>query len=101
MPFGPRTSRIQDGPWHCRGGWWTELTDRAQIRAKVAVYIREFKKRVKALGNCQTSESSTFTFGGQDGRKRQFASVGGDESDKVGGKVMRTEHGVTSFFCGS
>ncbi|KAL3929377.1 MAG: hypothetical protein SGARI_004764, partial [Bacillariaceae sp.] len=31
--------------WDSRGGWWIEMKDRSQIRTKVAVHIREFKKR--------------------------------------------------------
>jgi hypothetical protein len=57
--------------WDKGAGWYTTLKDECQIREKVALYFREFKKRVRATANLQTEESSTFKFQQQDGRKRK------------------------------
>jgi hypothetical protein len=62
--------------WDKSAGWYTALTDESQIREKVAVYFREFKKRVRAMGNHQIEESSTFKFQQQDGRKRKHYEHG-------------------------
>jgi hypothetical protein len=84
--------------WYSRGGWWSELNDRSQIRSKVAVYIREFKKRVKAMGNRRVNESSTNKFEDQDGRKRSRASICGDGSTGVVGKTTRVDQGQEDCF---
>jgi hypothetical protein len=57
--------------WDKQAGWYTPLTNESRIREKVAVFIREFKKRVRAMGNLQEEESSTSKFEQQDGRKRR------------------------------
>jgi hypothetical protein len=57
--------------WDKQTGWYTTLTNENVIRDKVAVYIREFKKRVRAMGNRQEEESSTSKFEQQDGHKRR------------------------------
>jgi hypothetical protein len=57
--------------WDKQAGWYTVLTNESRIREKVAVYIREFKKRVRAMGNRQEEESSTTKFEQQDGKRRR------------------------------
>jgi hypothetical protein len=54
-----------------KGGWWTELKDRAQIRTKVAVSMKDHSKRMQALHNVQSTYSSTYQFERQDWRKRK------------------------------
>jgi len=61
--------------WDNRG-WWKETTDRSQIRSKVAVSLKEHKKRAFARNNIQTSESSTYKFERQDLRKRKRSDDG-------------------------
>jgi hypothetical protein len=61
--------------WDNRG-WWVELLDRNQIRSKVAVSLKEHKKRVLMQKNLQSNPSSTFEFERQDGRKRKRAMDG-------------------------
>ncbi|KAL3935648.1 MAG: hypothetical protein SGARI_002886 [Bacillariaceae sp.] len=56
--------------WSSRG-WWIELKDRHQIRAKVAVSIKDHSKRIHAMRNVQTPICSTFQFERQDFRKRK------------------------------
>ena len=60
--------------WNSRG-WWNELTDRMQIRAKVAVSIKDHSKRIQAMRNLQTPSCSTFQFERQDFRKRKRADT--------------------------
>jgi len=50
--------------WDKRG-WWTTLTDPAQIQFKVSVAYRDYKKKNK--GKIQSHNSSTFAFQEQDG----------------------------------
>lgn len=57
--------------WDKDLGWYVQLTNESQIREKVAVYMREFKKRVRAMGNHQVNESSTEKFQQQNGGKRR------------------------------
>ncbi len=52
-------------------GVWKQLTDKQQIRAKVAIALKDHKRRMRALANCKENESSTIKFEGQDGRKRK------------------------------
>jgi hypothetical protein len=52
-------------------GTWTELTDRGAIRHKIATYFKEFRRKIKAHQQIQTSQSSTKEFEGQDGRKKK------------------------------
>jgi hypothetical protein len=56
--------------WDKQGGW-KHLQDRNQMRSKVAVSFKLFKKQLKAHQNCQVNESSTYKFERQDGRKRK------------------------------
>ena len=56
--------------WNNRG-YWNELKDRAQVRAKVAVSIKDHSKRIQAMRNIQTPRCSTFQFERQDLRKRK------------------------------
>lgn len=63
--------------WDCRflswerQGWWVEITERNAKRIKVAVAMKEHKKRIQARQNCQTSDSSTGKFEAFDRRKRK------------------------------
>jgi hypothetical protein len=52
-------------------GWWKQMTDKQQIRSKVANAFKDHKRRVKALSHCQVAQSSTFKFARQDGTKRK------------------------------
>ena len=52
-------------------GTWTELTDRAAIRHKIATYFKEFRRKVKAQQQIQMCQSSTHEFEAQDGRTRK------------------------------
>jgi hypothetical protein len=63
--------------WDKQAGWYTTLKDEGRIRQKVAVYIREFKRRVRAMSNRQEEESSTSKFENQDSIKRRRTN--GDE----------------------
>lgn len=65
--------------WDKRG-WWKETTDRAQIRSKIAVSLKEHKKRVVARKNVQHNTSSTYQFERQDGGKRKRAEDGSEPS---------------------
>jgi len=66
--------------WDKRG-WWTPLTDRAEIRNKVAISLRGYNKQRKADDNRQYFKSSTTAFEGQDGKKRAKRMLSDDESD--------------------
>jgi hypothetical protein len=50
---------------------WRNLTDPVDVRHKVAVSMRDHCKRNKERARVQNSESSTFQFASQDGRKRK------------------------------
>ena len=52
-------------------GTWTELTDRAAVRHKIATYFKEFRRKVKAQQQIQINQSSTHEFEAQDGRQRK------------------------------
>lgn len=65
--------------WDKRG-WWTKTTDRSQIRSKIAVSLKEHKKRVVAYKNVQHTTSSTYQFERQDGGKRKRAEDGSEPS---------------------
>ncbi len=52
-------------------GTWTELTDRAAVRHKIATYFKEFRRKMKAQQQIQMNPSSTHDFEAQDGRKRK------------------------------
>ncbi|VEU41737.1 unnamed protein product [Pseudo-nitzschia multistriata] len=53
--------------WDKRG-WWTKLTDPAQMQFKVSVSYRDYKKKNK--GRTQISNSSTFVFQQEKKRRR-------------------------------
>jgi hypothetical protein len=65
--------------WDKRG-WWKVTSDRAQIRSKVAVSLKEHKKKVIAKTNVQFNSSSTYQFERQDGGKRKRAEDGSEPS---------------------
>lgn len=65
--------------WDKRG-WWKVATDRAQIRSKIGVSLKEHKKRVIAKKNVQYSASSTYQFERQDGGKRKRGDDGTEPS---------------------
>jgi hypothetical protein len=56
--------------WDNRG-WWVQLHDRKEIRAKVAISFKEYKKKLNSQKNRRVNESSTYDFERQDGRKRK------------------------------
>ncbi|KAG7373943.1 hypothetical protein IV203_013038 [Nitzschia inconspicua] len=56
--------------WDNRG-WWVQINDRAVIRAKVAVSMKDHTKRIHALQNVQSPQCSTYKFERQDLRKRK------------------------------
>jgi hypothetical protein len=66
--------------WDKRG-WWTVITDRSQIRSKVAVSLKEHKKRVQAQKNIQVMASATYQFERQDGKKRKRLEDGSEPSE--------------------
>lgn len=66
--------------WDKRG-WWTPLTDRTEIRNKVAISLRGYNKQRKADENRQYFKSSTTAFEGQDGKKRAKRMMSEDLSD--------------------
>jgi hypothetical protein len=63
--------------WNCRflswdrQGWWSEITDQNARRIKIAVAMKEHKKRLQARRNCQQSNSSTNKFESDYGKKRK------------------------------
>ena len=67
--------------WNSKTGSWSVMKDHAQIRNKIAVCFREQRKKRSAHRNCQQSESSTFKFQRQDGKRIR---VSGDEGGRVG-----------------
>ena len=55
-----------------RQGWWYEITSQNAKRIKIAVAMKEHKKRLLARQNCQQSSSSTNKFSlSTDGKKRK------------------------------
>ena len=52
-------------------GYWVPVLDRAQVRQKVAVCLKDHTRRLQALKNQQISRSSTSRFEDQDARKRK------------------------------
>jgi hypothetical protein len=65
--------------WDKRG-WWKVTTDRSLIRSKIAVSLKEHKKRVVAHTKIQHISSSTYKFERQDGGKRKRAEDGSEPS---------------------
>eukprot|EP00536_Pseudo-nitzschia_multiseries_P008763 jgi/Psemu1/305972/fgenesh1_kg.229_\ len=56
--------------WDNRG-CWREMTNRNQIRTKVAGALKDHKRRLKARQNLAMNNSSTFKFEGQDNGKKK------------------------------
>jgi len=55
-----------------RQGWWYEITERNAKRIKIAVAMKEHKKRIQARQNYQQNNSSTTKFSlSMDGKKRK------------------------------
>jgi hypothetical protein len=54
---------------------WQNLTDPTAVRNKVAVSMRDHCKRRKDRAKVQNTESSTFQFASQDGKKRRQSDV--------------------------
>lgn len=52
-------------------GYWTVLSDRAQINSKVTASIRDFNRWKSATNNIQSLDSSTLIFEEQQGQKRR------------------------------
>jgi hypothetical protein len=65
--------------WVPSKGCWTPMLDRSQIRVKVALTLRDFKKVIQAAQNRQMNSSSTYRFERQDGRKRQRTGEKGED----------------------
>jgi hypothetical protein len=57
--------------WDRQRGCWMTITDRSQMRLKVALTMRDFKKVVQAANLSQAIASSTYKFERQDGGKRK------------------------------
>jgi hypothetical protein len=77
------------------GGWWVELKDRAQVRAKVAVSMKDHSKRIQALRNVQATSCSTYQFERQDWRKRKRNDDGVDPASCCSRPAANA---ATSFF---
>jgi hypothetical protein len=67
--------------WDRSIGYWTPMVDRSQIRVKVALTLRDFKKVVKAAMKSQSNSSATSSFTSQDGRKRQRTEARDEDDD--------------------
>lgn len=64
-------------------GCWREMTDRMQIRTKVAGALKDHKRRLKARSNLAVSQSSTFEFERQDNRsKKRKVDVNSSDDEK-------------------
>jgi hypothetical protein len=50
---------------------WIQMTDRSEIRLKVAMSIRDFNRHAKAVQNRQSTKSSTDVFQNENKRKRK------------------------------
>ena len=59
-------------------GCWREMTDRMQIRTKVAGALKDHKRRLKARKNLQDNNSSTFQFG----QKKRKVEVSSSDDEK-------------------
>lgn len=69
--------------WDNQNSWWTVLHDRNEVRAKVAIGLKEHRKRAQAQKkrqlpsstishtNTTTGTANTYLFERQDGRKRK------------------------------
>lgn len=69
--------------WDKRG-WWTVITDRSEIRTKVASAIKEYSKRIKANKNVQINASSTYEFQSGVTNKRQRVEKSDGEAGHCG-----------------
>jgi hypothetical protein len=67
--------------WH-DNGCWKEMTDRMQIRTKVAGALKDHKRRLKARSNLHSNQSSTFEFERQDNRNKKRKVDLKNENDK-------------------
>ena len=81
-------------------GYWTELRYRSQIIFKVEVSIRDFKVKVRARKNMQTTNSSTHKFERQDGNggKRKKKSNNNDVNES--GDTSASDEDPSSCGCG-
>ena len=61
--------------WSTKQTCWVEMTDRSEIRQKVAMSIRDFNRESKAVEKRQSNKSSTLAFERQDGNKRKRESL--------------------------
>lgn len=64
-------------------GCWREMTDRMQIRTKVAGALKDHKRRLRARKNLQDTQSSTYQFERQDNKnkKRKVDAHNSDEDN--------------------
>jgi len=61
--------------WDTKKTCWMIMTDRVEIRQKVAMSIRDFNLQSKAAENQQSYQSSTNAFQHHDGKKRKLDST--------------------------
>jgi len=62
-------------------GCWKEITDRMQVRTKVAGALKDHKRRLKARSNMRANSSSTFEFERQDNHHKKRKVNLNDEGD--------------------
>ena len=64
-------------------GCWREMTDRMQIRTKVAGALKDHKRRLRARKNIQDTQSSTYQFKAFDNKnkKRKVDAQNSDEDN--------------------
>ena len=64
-------------------GCWREMTDRTQIRTKVAGALKDHKRRLKARSNIRHNYSSTFEFERQDNKNKKRKVYSEKEANKT------------------
>ncbi len=61
--------------WDKKQTCWVRMTDRSEIRLKVAMSIRDFNRQSRAVQNCQSTRSSTVLFQPESEKKRKRKNV--------------------------
>eukprot|EP00536_Pseudo-nitzschia_multiseries_P002429 jgi/Psemu1/251623/estExt_Genewise1Plus.C_320072 len=61
--------------WDTKQTCWLVMTNRTEIRQKVAMSIRDFNRQAKAVENRQSYQSSTCVFEDQDGKNRKRKNI--------------------------
>jgi hypothetical protein len=64
--------------------WWTVLHDREKMRSKVAGAFKDQRRRLKAAGNVQVNESSTYKFESEDGQRKRLKWTVRDNDNEDG-----------------